>query len=144
MRRLAFVAFSAALALTCAANELEKYAVWVTGDVINDKKEGLMFRTDKPVQGNTTGNLVYLAVTEDLAKVFAPMCYRAAEKNMKLRLYGAFLPHSGPKDSKRPSVNFLIWKIHIPEDPDELPQDGKIIVGRDQEMPGYKIIPRKP
>lgn len=144
MRRLAIIALSAALAATCGASELEKYAVWITGDVINDKKEGLIFRADKPVQGNTTGNLVYLAVTEDLAKVIAPMCYRAAEKHMQLRLYGAFLPHSGPKDPKHPSVNFLIWKVHLPSDPDELPPDQKIIFGRDHEVPGYKIIPRKP
>jgi hypothetical protein len=85
MRRFAFLALTAILTATCAASELEKYAVWVTGDVINDKKEGLMFRADKPIQGNTTRNLVYLAATEDTAKVIAPMCYRAAEKHMKLR-----------------------------------------------------------
>ena len=102
MRPFALFVLSAALAATCATNELEKYAVWVTGDVLYDKTEGLMFRTDKPVQGNTTGDLVYLAVTEDLAKTFAPMCYRAAEKHTKLRLYGAFLPHSGQKDPKPP------------------------------------------
>jgi hypothetical protein len=145
MRCLLFLlALGAALAATCVANDLDKYAVWVTGDVINDKKDGLMFRADKPVQGNTTGNLVYLAVSEDLAKTFAPMCYRAAEKHMKLRLYGAFLPHSGPSDPKHPSVNFLIWKIHLPTDPEELSPDQKVIYGRDQEIPGYKIIPRKP
>lgn len=144
MRRLAFLGFSAAFALACAANELEKYAVWITGDVLYDKKDGLMFRTDKPVQGNTTRNLVYLAIPEDLAKTFGPMCYRAAEKHMQLRLYGAFLPHSGSKDPKHPSVNFLIWKMHLPTDPDELPADHKVFFGKDQEIPGYKIIPRPP
>jgi hypothetical protein len=53
-------------------DELVKHGVWVTGDVINDPKEGLMFRADRPVEGNTTGALVYLALTEDLAKSFAP------------------------------------------------------------------------
>ena len=67
-----------------------RHEVWVTGEVIADPKKGLMFRTDKPVEGNTTGSLVYLAVTEDLAKTFAPMCYRAAERHMQLRLHGAF------------------------------------------------------
>ena len=118
--------------------------MWVTGDVIYDKKEGLMFRADKPVQGNTTGALVFLAVNEDLAKVLAPMYYRAAEKHMKLRLYGAFFPHSGPKNPNQPSVNFLTWKAHLPSDPDELPPDQKVIFDRDQQIPGYKIIPRKP
>lgn len=144
MRPLAVLAFSAALAATCAATDLDKYAVWVTGDVINDKKEGLMLRADKPVQGNTTGNLVYLAVSENTAKVLAPMYYRAAEKHMKLRLYGAFLPSPRAKDPKRPSVNFLTWKAHLPTDPDELSPDQKIIIGPDQQIPGYKIIPRKP
>jgi len=144
MRRLAIIALITVVAGMCAANELETYAVWVTGHVINDAKEGLMFRADKAIQGNTTDNLVYLAVTEDLAKTFAPMCYQAAEKHTQLRLYGAFLPHSGAKDPKHPSVNFLIWKIHLPSDPDELSPDQKIIVGREQKIPGYKVIPREP
>src|SRR5436190_19824184 len=81
MCQIGTLSVAATLALSCAANELEKYAVypdagivnyreelvqhgvWVTGDVINDPKEGLMFRTDKPVEGNTTGKLVCLAVT---------------------------------------------------------------------------------
>jgi hypothetical protein len=81
-------------------------------------------------------------VTEDLGKTFAPMCYQAAEKHMQLRLYGAFFPHSGPTDPEHPSVNLLIWKIHFPSDSDELSPDQKVIVGRDQEIPGYKVIPR--
>jgi hypothetical protein len=129
MRHVLALFSVAAVAVICAASDLEKYALWVTGDVINDPKEGLMFRADKPVQGNTTGNLIYLAVTEDLSKTFAPMCYRAAEKHMKLRLYGAFLPHSGPKEPNHPSVNFLIWKIHLPSDPPELASDQKTIMG---------------
>jgi hypothetical protein len=133
-----------ALASTCAGSDLEKYAVWVTGDVISDPKEGLMFRADKPVKTNTTGNLVCLAVTEDTAKVLAPMCYQAAEKHMKLRLYGALPPSSRPKDQDHPSVNFLIWKLHLPSDPNELPPDQKVIFGRDQAVPGYTIVPRKP
>ena len=107
---------AATVALSCAADELQKYAVyldggivshrdelvqhgvWVTGDVIKDPKDGLMFRTYKPVEGNTTGTLIYLAVTEELAKTFTPICYRAAERHIQLRLHGAFLPHSGAKD----------------------------------------------
>jgi hypothetical protein len=96
MRAAAFVICIAAFVGISAAKEPEKYAVWgtagvvygknelmehgvwVTGDVIHDKNEGLMFRADKAVQGNATGNLVYLAIPEDLAKSFGPMCYRAA------------------------------------------------------------------
>jgi hypothetical protein len=162
MRATTLVILIAALTGISAAKEPERYAVWgaagvvydkselmhhgvwVTGDVINDPKEGLMFRTDKPVQGNTTGTLVYLAVPEDLAKTFAPMCYRAAERHMQLRLCGAFLPHSGQKDPNHPSVNFVIWKMHLPSDPDELPPDQKVIMGPNKAIPGYTIIPRKP
>ena len=162
MRQIGTLFVAATVALSCAANELQKYAVypdagivnhreelvqhgvWVTGDVINDPKEGLMFHTDKPVEGNTTGTLVYLAVTEDLAKTFAPMCYRAAERHMQLRLHGAFLPRSDPKDPNHPSVNFLIWKIHMPSDPDELPPDQKTYVGADDAIPGYTVVPKKP
>jgi hypothetical protein len=144
MRHIPVLAAIVGLALTCAATDLERYAVWVTGDVINDEKEGLMFRADKPVQGDTTGNLVYLAVTEDTAKVLAPMYHKAAEKHLKLRLYGAFLPSSRARDPNHPSINLLTWKVHLPSDPDDLPGDQKIIFGPDQAVPGYTIIPRKP
>jgi len=162
MRAAAFVICIAAFVGISAAKEPEKYAVWgtagvvygkkelmqhgvwVTGDVNYDKNEGLMFRADKAVQGNATGNLVYLAIPEDLAKSFGPMCYRAAERHIKLRLCGAFLPHSGQKDSNQPSVNFVIWKIHMPEDPDELLPDQKTYFGAGDAIPGYTIIPKKP
>jgi hypothetical protein len=162
MRHTLALYVAVTVALACAAKEPENYAVypdagivyhrdelvkhgvWVTGDVINDPKEGLMFRTDKPVEGNTKGTLVYLGLTEDLATTFAPMCYRAAERHMQLRLHGAFLPHSGPKDPNHPNVNFVIWKIHMPTDPDDLPPDQKIIMGPDKAIPGYTIIPKKP
>ena len=62
----------------------------------------------------------------------------------EVRLYGAFLPSSRPKDQDHPSVNFLIWKLHLPSDPNELPPDQKVIFGRDQAVPGYTIVPRKP
>lgn len=125
-------------------NELMKHGVWVIGDVTYHKDNGLMFRADKAVQGNSTGNLVYLAIPEDLVKSFGPMCYRAAEKRLKLRLCGAFLPHSPPTDSIHPTVNFVIWKIHFPSDPDELPPDQKRIFGEHDAIPGYTIIPKKP
>ena len=162
MRVFQLVLCSTALTAMCVASEPKKYVTWgnagviyppselmqhgfwVTGDVINDPKQGLLFRADKPVEGNTTGSLVYLAVPEDLAKTFAPMCYRAAERHMKLRLHGAFLPHSAPKDPNHPSVNFVIWGIHMPEEPDELPPDKKTYLGAGDAIPGYTIIPKKP
>src|SRR5438046_1908753 len=84
MRVFEIVICSMALAALCGATEPDKYStwgaagviyppselmqhgLWVTGDVINDPQQGLLFRADKPVDGNTTANLVYLAVPEDL------------------------------------------------------------------------------
>ena len=97
MRVFLLIVWSVALTGICVADGPDKYAVWgeagevygrtelmqhgvwVAGDVINDPQQGLLFRADKAMEGNTTGNLVYLAVPEDLAKTFAPLCYRAAE-----------------------------------------------------------------
>jgi len=153
---------SAALTAICVANEPDKYStwgdagviysptqlmqhgLWVTGDVVNDAKQGLLFRADKPVEGNITGTLVFLAIPEDLAKTFGPMCYRAAERHMKLRLHGTFLPHSGPKEPNQPSVNFVVWGLHGPDEPDELPPDKKTYFGPHDAIPGYTIIPKKP
>ena len=82
MRVFPLVLCSAALTAMCVAAETEKYVtwghagvtyppselmqhgLWVTGDVVNDSQQGLLFRTDKPVEGNTTGSLVYLAIPE--------------------------------------------------------------------------------
>ena len=156
------VLFTVAVAAICTAKEPEKYhtwgdagviyppsqlvehGLWVTGDVINDPKEGLMFRVDRPVQDNTTGTLVSLTVPEDLSKTFGPMCYQAAERHMKLRLHGTFLPHSLPTDPKHPSVNFVVWGLHLPDEPDELPPDKKTYFGPHDAIPGYTIIPKKP
>jgi hypothetical protein len=72
------------------------------------------------------------------------MCYRAAERHMKLRLHGTFLPHSGPKEPNHPSVNFVVWGLHSPDEPDELPPDKKTHFGPHDAIPGYTIIPKKP
>ena len=162
MRVFSLVLCSAAFTAMCVAAEPEKYVtwghagvayppselmqhgLWVTGDVVNDPQQGLLFRADKPVEGNTKESVVYLAIPEDLAKSFGPVCYRAAERDMKLRLHGAFLPHSGPKDLNRPSVNFVIWGIHMPDEPDELPPDKKTHFGPHDAIPSYTIIPNKP
>lgn len=162
MRVFRLLLCSAAVTVICVAGEGDKYVtwgdagviyapsqlmqhgLWVTGDVINEANQGLLFRADKPVDGNTTGSLVYLAVPEDLAKTFGPMCYRAAEQHMKLRLHGTFLPHSGSKDPHQPSVNFVVWGLHSPDEPDELPPAKKTYVGPHDAIPGYTIIPKNP
>src|ERR1043166_2802770 len=98
------------------AEDFGKDAVWITGDVIN-QKDVLLFRTDRPVQGNVTGDLVMLGATRDAANTLLPMYMRASEKKMKLRLYGVLLPVSAKPPGhteKLPSVQFITWKIHLP------------------------------
>ncbi len=66
------------------AEDFSKDAVWITGDVIT-RSNVLFFRTDKPVQGNTTGDLVMLR--RELSLVV-----KAAEKHRWRRwLFGGIL-----------------------------------------------------
>ena len=58
---------------------------------------------------------------------------KAAEKHMKLRLYGVPVPVEDAKDPKTPSVQFITWKLHMPPDPDELPDSQKIIIPPDDK-----------
>jgi hypothetical protein len=129
-----------------AADELKKYEVWITGDVLIDKKDRLLFRADKAVQGNSTGNLVLLGATKQTMNVLLPMYMKAADKHMKLRLYGLLVPDPDAKDPKSPSVQFITWKIHLPSDPDDLPIQDKIFFGPNDKLPGYKVEvkPKKP
>ena len=46
----------------------------------------LLFRADKPVQGNTGDNVVLLGTAKELTKTMLPMYLRAAEKHVRLRL----------------------------------------------------------
>jgi hypothetical protein len=127
-----------------AGEELKKYEVWITGDVLIGKKDQLLFRTDKAVQGNTTGDLVLLGATKETMNVLLPMYMKAAEKHMKLRLYGLLIPDPDAKDPKLPSVQFITWKVHLPSDPDDLPIQDKIFIDSDDKLPGYEVKPKKP
>ena len=78
MRVFHLVLCSAALTVICVASEPDKYstwgkagviyppaqlmhhALWITGDVIKNPKQGLLFRADNPVEGNTTASLVHI------------------------------------------------------------------------------------
>jgi hypothetical protein len=121
-----------------AADDTAKYAVWITGDpIMQDGK--LMFRADKPVQGNTTGNVVLLGATKQTINFLAAAYMKAAEKHMTLRLYGVLVPIPDAKDPKAPSVEFITWKLHLPSDPDELPAGSKIILGPESRVPGYTV-----
>ncbi len=135
---LAFLVIMAASQYARAADELKKYEVWITGEVF-EQNHHLMFRCDKAVQGNVTGQVVYLGATRQTANVLLPMYTMAAEQHKKLRLYGLLVPMDEKPKKKEPSVQFITWKVHLPNEPDELPADQKIIIGPNDKVPGYKV-----
>ena len=120
------------------SEELKKYEVWITGDVFIQNHQ-LMFRTEKPVQGNTTGSVVLLGSTKEQANFLLPAYSKAADKHMKLRLYGLLVSNPNAKDPTLPSVSFITWKAHLPTDPDDLPNNQKIIIGPENKIPGYEV-----
>ncbi len=122
-----------------AADELKKYELWITGDVFVQNGH-LMFRCDKEVQGNTTGRVVFLGAIREGAKVLLPMYAKAAEQHKRVRLYGLLVPVEA-KDRKKnaPSITFLTWKAHLPNEPDELPSNQKMIIGPNDEVKGAKV-----
>jgi hypothetical protein len=119
-------------------DEIKKYEVWITGDVFIQNGQ-LMFRTERPVQGNTTGNVVLLGSTKNEANFLLPAYSKAADKHMKLRLYGLLVSNPNAKDPKLPSVNFITWKAHLPTDPDNLSDNREIIIGPGDKVRGYKV-----
>jgi hypothetical protein len=98
-----------------------------------------MFRTEKPVQGNTTGSVVLLGSTKEQANFLLPAYSKAADKHMKLRLYGLLISNPNAKDPTLPSVSFITWKVHLPTDPDDLPNNQKIIIDPEDKIPGYEV-----
>jgi hypothetical protein len=142
---LAIVGLLTANACAFAADELKKYEVWITGDVF-EQNGHIMFRCDKPVGGNTTGNVVYLGATREGMNVLLPMYMKAAEQHKKLRLYGVLVPVDAKtkKSKNTPSVQFITWKAHLPNEPDELPANQKIIIGPNDKAEGYKVEEKKP
>ena len=141
---LAVLVFLAANTCVVAAHESKKYEVWITGDVFEQNGQ-IMFRCDKPVGGNAAGNVVYLGATRDGMNVLLPMYMKAAEQHRKLRLYGVLVP-ANPKMKKSknaPSVQFITWKAHLPNEPDELPADQKIIIEPNDKVEGYKVEEKK-
>ena len=128
-----------------AADELKKYEVWITGDVLVQDGE-LMFRCDKEVQGNAKGRLVLLGAVRDGAKVLLPMYAKAAEQHKKLRLYGVLVPDEAKhRKENAPSIVFLTWKAHLPGEPDKLAPNQKVIIGPNDEVKGYPVkIEKRP
>jgi hypothetical protein len=127
--------------LALADEDMSKYAVWITGDVFM-QNGFLLFRADKPVRGNRTGNILLLGATKQTIKFLAPCYMKAADKHLKLRLYGILVPEQPGSPARAPdvpSVEFITWKLHPPSDPDELPAKDKIIIPPGETVPGYSV-----
>ncbi len=125
-----------------ASPDGEPPEIWITGEVFS-KNDILFFRMDKPVRDNPLGNVVLLGSTKAGMKVLLPMYMRAAEKKMKLRLYGSLMPFSGTFPGKKtalPNVQFItIQGTFMPTDPDDLPEDQKIIIQPGDSLPGFEV-----
>ena len=125
-----------------ADEDTEKYAQWITGDML--LWDGVLaFRADKPVQGNRTGDVVLVGPTRGGVNTVGPLLVRAAERKLKVRLYGVLQQNSTSfpgHHKKLPSVRFIVWKVHVPTDPDDLPQGEKIIFGPNDKIPSYKVV----
>jgi hypothetical protein len=135
---LLFAANQKALASDNTPNEF-----WITGEpFLHDGV--LLYKSDKPVQTDTMGNVLLLGVPKSDPNSIA-LLMKAAEKHLKLRLFGVIQPYSGgipvPKD-KLPNLQFIVWKMHMPSDPDELPEGQKILRNPADTVPGYSVYPK--
>ena len=124
--------------------ETAKYETWITGEVFSDGNN-LLFRADRPIEGNTTQNVVLLGAQRGLENVLLPIYFKAAEKRATLRLYGVLMPNEvlmpqswKPKPGA-PSVSFITWKFHSPTDPDELPKSERLEFTPDDRFSGYRV-----
>ena len=124
--------------------ETAKYETWITGEVFS-KANTLLFRAERPIAGNTTQNVVLLGVKLGLEKSFLPMYAKAAEKRLTLRLYGVLVPNealvatSSEVKGRMPSVTFITWKCHLPNDPDELPESERVEFTPNDRFSGYQF-----
>jgi hypothetical protein len=134
----------AAIEVQKLREETAKYETWITGEVFSDGNN-LLFRADRPVEGNTMGNVVLLGAQRGLEKVLLPIYFKAAEKRATLRLYGVLMPNEAlmPQSWKpkpgTPSVSFITWKFHSPADPDELPDSERVEFREDDRFSGYNV-----
>ncbi len=124
--------------------ETAKYETWITGEVFSDRNN-LLFRADRPIEGNTTQNVVLLGAKRGLENTLIPMYFKAAETRATLRLYGvlmpneALMPQSWKPKAGTPSVSFITWKCHLPSDPDELPESKRVEFTPDDRVSGYRV-----
>ncbi len=110
------------------ADQWAPYEHWITGNVYEEQGV-LLFRTDKPVVGDSMKNVVVLGATHDGFAVMIPLLERVAERKIRVRLFGALLPNSSSFASHPaplPNVEFIVWKMHMPDDPDVMPADQRI------------------
>ena len=87
MRRLIIAIIVVSVALHTSSGAATPSALWITGDLFI-KDDLLLFRADKPVEGNTTGDVVLIGSTKDATSSMGPLLMRAAERKLKLRFYG--------------------------------------------------------
>lgn len=135
MRYLLIIIAIVALTQRGQGSESVETGLWITGDPFIEDGV-LFFRTDKPVQNNRAGNVVLLGAPKTNLNMFQ-ILMRAAEKRLKVRLFGELSTFAGKVPGKHnpvPDVQFITWKIHMPDDPDELQQGKKIIVNPEDKL----------
>jgi Tfp pilus assembly protein PilZ len=120
------------------ASDDSLYGDWVNGEAFTTNG-ALMFKAEQTFKGNSMGDVIYLSVPPESANVL-PLLIQLAEKHQKLRLYGK-LQWVSDADSKikAPTLTLTISKIHDPDEPDELPENDKIIIKPDDTIKGDRI-----
>jgi hypothetical protein len=70
---------------------------------------------------------------------------KAAEQRATLRLYGVLIPNeallgeSWKPQAGTPSVSFITWKVHSPNDPDELAESDRLQLKPEDRVSGYRV-----
>ena len=100
--------------------------LWITGDVFSSNNV-LFFRAANQIEGNSSTNLVVLGSRRQDVMTVMPILTKLAEKKMKARLYGLLAPSNSSfpdyTGEPLPNYQFIVWKFHMPTDPDVLPTD---------------------
>lgn len=125
-------------------DETAKYETWITGEVFSERNQ-LLFKADRQIANNSTGDVVKLGVKLGLEKIFLPLYVRAAEKRLTLRLYGVLVANEilggSPSQTEvgMPNTVFVTWKCHLPTDPDEVPESLQAGFTSEDRISGYHI-----
>ena len=103
---------------TCLAKE-----TWLTGTPFINSGKVLLFRADGMILNNTGGSVLLLGTSRSAASLL-PTLQAAAEKHMAIRLYGDISRNPdnnyppGYKGDALPNMQFIVWKIHMPNEID--------------------------